>query len=41
MESKVPDDWAMEAFNIAFTDVYGDPPLSKDRLQHLDAAYVG
>ena len=35
-----PDDWAMEAFNIAFTDAYGDPPLSKDTLQHLDAAYV-
>jgi S1/P1 Nuclease len=35
-----PDDWATEAFNIAFTDVYGDPPLSKDSLQHLDAAYV-
>jgi hypothetical protein len=35
-----PDDWAMEAFNIAFTDVYGDPPLSKDTLQHLDATYA-
>jgi S1/P1 Nuclease len=35
-----PDDWAMEAFNIAFDDVYGQPPLSKDALQHLDAAYV-
>jgi hypothetical protein len=35
-----PDDWATEAFNIAFDDVYGQPPLSKDTLQHLDAAYV-
>jgi len=34
------DDWAMEAFDIAFTDVYGETPLSKDTLQHLDAAYV-
>jgi hypothetical protein len=30
----------MEAFDIAFTDVYGETPLSKDTLQHLDAAYV-
>jgi hypothetical protein len=35
-----PDDWAMEAFNIAFDDAYGEPPLSKNSLQHLDAAYV-
>jgi nuclease S1 len=35
-----PHDWAMEAFNIAFDDVYGEPPLSKGTLQHLDAAYV-
>jgi hypothetical protein len=35
-----PDDWAMEAFNIAYDDVYGEPPLSKDMLQHLDAAYA-
>jgi S1/P1 Nuclease len=34
------DDWAIEAFNIAFTDVYGEPPLSKGTLQHLDTAYV-
>jgi hypothetical protein len=34
------DDWAWEAFNIAIDDVYGDPPLSKDAPQHLDAAYV-
>jgi len=26
------DDWAMEAFDIAFTDVYGETPLSKDTL---------
>jgi hypothetical protein len=35
-----PDDWATEAINIAFDDVYGQPPLSKDAPQHLDAAYV-
>lgn len=35
-----PDDWAMEAFNIAYDDAYGTAPLSKDSLQHLDAAYV-
>jgi hypothetical protein len=35
-----PDEWAMEAFNIAFDDVYGQPPLAKNTLQHLDAAYV-
>jgi hypothetical protein len=23
-----------------FDDAYGDPPLSKETLQHLDAAYV-
>jgi S1/P1 Nuclease len=34
------DDWAMEAFAISKADVYGDPPLSKDTVQHLDAAYV-
>jgi hypothetical protein len=33
-----PDDWAMEAFNIAFDDVYGQPPLSGNA--HLDEAYV-
>ncbi len=33
-----PDDWAMDAFNIAFDHAYGDPPLPKDA--HLDAAYV-
>jgi hypothetical protein len=35
-----PDDWAIEAFSVAQADVYGDPPLSKDTLQHLDADYV-
>jgi S1/P1 Nuclease len=35
-----PDDWAFEAFHVAFSDAYGDPPLSKGSLQHLDAAYA-
>ncbi len=35
-----PDQWAIESFTIAQTDVYGDPPLSKDVPQHLDAAFV-
>ena len=35
-----PEDWQLEAFNIARVDVYGDPPLSKDTVQHLDASYV-
>jgi hypothetical protein len=34
------DDWAMEAFLISKRDVYGDPPLSKEEVHHLDAAYV-
>jgi hypothetical protein len=34
------DDWAFESFNIAYSDVYGEPPLSKDAPQNLDAAYV-
>ena len=34
------DDWAMEAFKLSKTDGYGDPPLSKNALQHLDQAYV-
>jgi hypothetical protein len=33
-----PDDWAMGAFDIAFDDAYGQPPLSG--AVHLDAAYV-
>ena len=35
-----PEDWAMEAFNISRRDAYGSPPLSKDRVQHLDASYA-
>lgn len=34
------NDWAMEAFQLSKADVYGDPPLSKGTLQHLDANYV-
>jgi hypothetical protein len=34
------NDWAMEAFQISKSDVYGDPPLSTNALQHLDANYV-
>jgi hypothetical protein len=34
------DDWAMEAFMVSVSDVYGDPPLSKDMPQHLDSAYA-
>jgi S1/P1 Nuclease len=35
------DEWAMEAFQLAKTDVYGQPPLSSAQDQHLDANYVG
>jgi hypothetical protein len=35
-----PEDWAMEAFNIARADTYGVPPLRQDSVQHLDASYV-
>jgi len=35
-----PEDWAMEAFNLAKTDVYGSPPLAKDQTQHLNSSYV-
>jgi hypothetical protein len=35
-----PADWATEAFAISKTDVYGNPPLSADRVQQLDANYV-
>jgi hypothetical protein len=35
------DDWAMEAFQVAKSDVYGQPPLSNAQVQHLDASYVG
>jgi hypothetical protein len=34
------DDWAWEAFNVAFEDVYGEPALSTGAPQHLDATYV-
>jgi hypothetical protein len=34
------DEWAMEAFMLSVSDAYGTPPLSKDKAQHLDAAYV-
>ncbi len=40
MEARHANDCAIEAFNIAFDDVYGQPPLSKDALQHLDASYA-
>jgi hypothetical protein len=33
------EDWQKEAFNIAASDTYGNPPLSKDTVQHLDASY--
>jgi hypothetical protein len=35
-----PDDWQKEAFDIAASDVYGNPPLSKDKVQNLDQDYV-
>jgi S1/P1 Nuclease len=35
-----PEDWQKEAFDMAASDVYGNPPLSKDEVQHLDANYV-
>jgi hypothetical protein len=35
-----PEDWAMEAFNLARTDSYGNPPMSKEEVQHLDQDYV-
>jgi len=34
------DDWVMESFQVAKSDVYGRPPLSSAQVQHLDAAYV-
>jgi nuclease S1 len=34
------DDWAWESFNVAYEDVYGEPPLSAATSQYLDAAYV-
>jgi hypothetical protein len=35
-----PDDWAIEAFEIAKADAYGNPPLSTDSTQHLTRTYV-
>jgi hypothetical protein len=35
-----PEDWQLEAFNIAKSDAYGNPPLSQGPPQHLDASYV-
>ena len=35
-----PEDWQKEAFDIAVSDVYGNPPLSADKVQHLDTKYV-
>ncbi|HEX4409003.1 MAG TPA: S1/P1 nuclease [Xanthobacteraceae bacterium] len=35
-----PEDWQMEAFNIARKDAYGNPPPSKTAPDHLDANYV-
>jgi hypothetical protein len=35
-----PEDWQKEAFDIAVSDVYGNPPLSADNVQHLDTQYV-
>jgi hypothetical protein len=34
------DAWAMEAFQVAKTDVYGQPPLSSAQVQHLGANYI-
>jgi hypothetical protein len=39
-EKRSLDDWAMEAFEISKSDVYGDPPLSTDEVQHLGRDYV-
>jgi len=30
----------METFNVAKTDVYGSPAISKDKPQHLSADYA-
>lgn len=38
--SGTPEDWQKEAFDVAVSDVYGNPPLSRDGVQHLDSAYV-
>ncbi len=34
------EDWQKEAFDIARTDTYGNPPLSQSKTAHLDATYV-
>jgi hypothetical protein len=34
------DEWAMEAYMLSRSDVYGTPPLDKSAAQHLDADYV-
>jgi hypothetical protein len=39
-EQGTPEDWAMETFLIAKNDAYGNPPLSKGSIQHLDSGYV-
>jgi S1/P1 Nuclease len=36
----MPEDWAKEAFAVSLADVYGNPPLSKGEVQHLDSSYV-
>jgi hypothetical protein len=35
-----PDDWAVEAFEIAKADAYGNPPLSTESTQRLNRNYV-
>jgi len=35
-----PEDWQKEAFDISVSDVYGNPPLSKNSPQNLDSNYV-
>jgi hypothetical protein len=35
-----PEDWQKEAFGMSSADVYGNPPLSKAEVQHLDSSYV-
>jgi hypothetical protein len=39
-EEGKPDDWAKEAFALSKQDAYGNPPLSKTRLEHLSPGYV-
>jgi S1/P1 Nuclease len=35
-----PEDWQLEAFNIAKADAYGDPPLPKNKTSNLDSDYA-